>query len=168
MPSVSMGAAAERPVRPLTSATPSLAICMGHHGISVLLHRRYIQKVQRPQMLHYSTVVAEELPVSEMFSAYCTLKQACATMPVLAASVLSWGRGWITGAYEACEGSHLCGEVCCGVCRGRQEDAVSGGGIALLHLRQRPQHLQDAVHVAAVPQVLQSHIPVYTPFAQPK
>lgn len=28
--SVSMGAAVERPVRPLTSATPSLAICRGH------------------------------------------------------------------------------------------------------------------------------------------
>ena len=54
-------------------------------------------------------------------------------------------------ALLACRATDLAGEICCGVGRRGEEDAVGCGGIALLHLRQHPQHLQHAVHVAAVP-----------------
>ena len=44
--------------------------------------------------------------------------------------------------------------------RGAFENGIGNGQVALLQLGHRPEHLEHAVHVAGIPQILQADVPV--------
>ena len=89
--------------------------------------------------------------------------------PLVRAAASSLSQSWPDASSSA--GSRIEQEVCPAACLDREVGGwvcgrrleQLGVGVPLLHLGDQQQGLQHAVHVAAVAQILQAHIPARDP-----